>query len=93
MKKINLREKQLLTCAVRKRAEEAREKVQDLRQRIGFEDNRCDDFKDDLKRREKNARRAEMFSEYAGLQVKIAELQVKLADYEAGEPCTDQREY
>jgi hypothetical protein len=93
MKKTNLREKQMLASAVRRRAEEAREKVQDLRRRIGFDDDRRDDFKDDLKRREQNARRAEMFAEQAGLEVKIEELQVKLAEYEAGGPCADQQEY
>jgi hypothetical protein len=93
MKKTNLREKQMLASAVRRRAEEAREKVQDLRRRIGFDDDRRDDFKDDLKRREQNARRTEMFAEQAGLEVKIAELQVKLAEYEAGGPCADQQEY
>jgi hypothetical protein len=93
MKKINLREKQMLASAVRRRAGEARDKVKDLRNRIGFDNDRRDDFKDDLKRLEQNARRAEMFSEHAGLEVKNAELQVKLAEYEAGGPCTDKSEY
>ena len=88
-----LREKQMMASAVRRRAQEARDKVKDLRNRIGFDDDRRDDFKDDLKRLEQNARRAEMFSEQAGLEVKIAELQVKLAEYEAGGPCTEKREY
>jgi hypothetical protein len=89
----NLREKKMMAAAVRQRAEEASDKVKDLRNRIGFDDDRRDDFKDDLKRLEQNEHRAQMFSEQAGLEVKIAELQVKLAEYEAGGPCTDKREY
>ncbi|MGD8801445.1 MAG: DUF4124 domain-containing protein [Desulfobacterales bacterium] len=89
----SLREKKKMAAAVRRRAEEARDEVKDLRDRIGFDDDRRDDFKDDLKRLEQKAHRAQMFSEQAGLEVKIAELQVKLAEYEAGEPCTDEREY
>jgi hypothetical protein len=89
----NLREKQMLASTVRQRAEEARDKVKDLRDRIGFDDDRRDDFKDDLKRLEQNARQAQMFFEQAGLEVKVAELQVKLAEYEAGGACTDKSEY
>lgn len=89
----NLRGKKVLATAVRKRAQEARDKVKELRDRIGFDDDRRDDFKDDLKRQEQNARRAEMLSEQAGLEIKIAQLQVKLAEYEAGGPCTEKREY
>ena len=89
----NLREKKMMAAAVRRRAAEARDKVKDLQNRIGFDDDRRDDFKDDLKQLEQNARRAEMFSEQAGLEVKVAELQVKLAEYEAGGPCSDEREY
>ena len=88
-----LRKAKSVAVAVRNRAEDAREKVEDLRQRIGFDDDRRDDFKDDLKRLERDARQAEMFSEQAELDVKIAALQVKLAEYEAGEPCADKREY
>jgi hypothetical protein len=56
-----LQKKKSVAVAVRKRAAEARDKVQDLRDRIGFNDDRRDDFKDDLKRLEERARRAQMF--------------------------------
>jgi hypothetical protein len=83
-----LRKKQAAAAAVRQRAAEARDKVKDLRERIGFDDDRRDDFKDDLKRLEENARRAEMFAQQAELDVRFSELQVRMAELEAGGPCT-----
>ncbi|MGD1970002.1 MAG: DUF4124 domain-containing protein [Desulfobacterales bacterium] len=88
----NLRKTKSLAAAVRQRAEEARDKVKDLRDRIGFDDDRRDDFKDDLKRLEQSAHQAEMFAEQAALDVQVAELQVKLAETEAGEPCAQARD-
>ena len=80
-------------AAVRRRAEQARNKVQNLRKRIGFDDDRRDDFKDDLKRLEESARRSEMFAQQAELDVKVAELQVKMAELEAGDPCAEERSF
>lgn len=56
----NLRKPKKVAAAVRQRAQEARAKVRDLRDRIGFDDDEMDDFKDDLQRLEKDARTAEM---------------------------------
>jgi chromosome segregation ATPase len=88
-----LRKTESVAAAVRRRAAEARDKVQDLRERIGFDDDRRDDFKDDLKRLEENARRAAMFAQQAGLDAQVAELQVKMAELEAGDPCAEKRGY
>jgi hypothetical protein len=85
----NLRKTNSMAVAVRQRAEEARDKVKDLQDRIGFDDDRRDDFKDDLKRLEQNARQAEMFSEQAQLEVKVAELQLKLAESEVEVDCPE----
>jgi hypothetical protein len=84
-----LRKKQAAAAAVRQRAAEARDKVKDLRERIGFDDDRRDDFKDDLKRLEGNARRAEMFAQQAELDVQVSELQVQMAELEVGDQCTE----
>jgi hypothetical protein len=88
-----LREKKSMAAAVRRRAAEASDKVQDLRRRIGFDDDRRDDFKDDLKRLEENARRAEMFAQQAELDVKVSGLQVKMAELDAGDRCTGKRSF
>lgn len=88
-----LRKTKSAAAAVRRRAEETRDKVQDLRKRIGFDDDRRDDFKDDLKRLEESARRAEMFAQQAELDVKVAEIQVKMAELEAGGPCAEERSF
>lgn len=85
----NLRKTTSMAASVRQRAEEARDKVKDLRDRIGFDDDRRDDFKDDLKRLEQKAREAEMFAEKAALDVQVAELQVKLAESEADVDCSE----
>jgi hypothetical protein len=66
-----LRKKKSVAATVSQRAAEARNKVQDLRQRIGFDDDRRDDFKDDLKRLEENARRAEMFASKLNLMSRL----------------------
>lgn len=86
-----LRKKKSVAAAVRKRASETRDKVQNLRDQIGFDDDRRDDFKDDLKRLEESARRAEMFVQQAALDVRVAELQVQIAEMEAGGPCPEKR--
>ena len=52
----DLRKTKLVAAAINQRAEKARNKVQDLRRRIGFGDDR----RDDLKRLEENAHRAEI---------------------------------
>jgi hypothetical protein len=83
-----LRKKKSVAAAVSQRAAEAPNKVQDLRKRIGFDDDRRDDFKDDLKRLQESARRAEMFAQQAELDVQVSELQVQMAELEAGGPCT-----
>ena len=88
-----LRKTKSVAAAVSRRAEEARDKVQDLRRRIGIDDDRRDDFKEDLRRLEENARRAEMFAQQAGLDVQVVELQVKMAELEAGDPCLEKREF
>ena len=64
-----LRKTKSAAAAVRWRAEKARDKVQDLRKRIGFDDDRRDDLKDDLKQLQDDAQRAEMFAKQAGLDV------------------------
>lgn len=64
-----LRKTKSAAAAVRWRAEKARDKVQDLRKRIGFDDDRRDEFKDDLKQLQDDAQRAEMFAKQAGLDV------------------------
>jgi hypothetical protein len=84
-----LRKTQSMAAAVQRQAEEARDKVKDLRRRIGFDDDRRDDFKDDLKRLEEEARRAELFARQADLDVQVAELQLKLAETEAGVNCPE----
>ena len=84
-----LRKTQTMAAAVHQRAEEARDKVKDLRRRIGFDDDRRDDFKDDLKRLEEAARRAELFARQADLDVQVAELQLRLAETEAGVDCPE----
>ena len=89
----NLRKKKSVAATVSQRAAEARNKVQDLRQRIGFDDDRRDDFKDDLKRLEENARRAEMFAQQAELDVQAHELQVQMAKLEAGDQCTEKKRF
>jgi hypothetical protein len=76
-----------VAAAINQRAEKARNKVQDLRRRIGFGDDR----RDDLKRLEENAHRAEMIAQQAELDVQVAELQVKMAELEAGDQCAEKR--
>jgi hypothetical protein len=83
-----LRKKQDAAVAVRQRAEKARDKVKDLRERIGFDDDRRDDFKDDMKQLEENALRTEMFAQQAELDVQFSELQVRMSELAAGGPCT-----
>lgn len=85
----NLRKAQTVADAVRQRAEKARAKVRDLRDRIGFDDDEMDDFKDDLKQLEKDARTAGMFARQAELDVQVAELQVKLAEAEVDIECSE----
>ena len=87
----DLRKTKSVAAAVNQRAEKARDKVQDLCRRIGFDDDRRDDFKDDLKRLEGNAHRAEMFAQQAELDVQVAELHVKMAELEAGDQCAENR--
>jgi hypothetical protein len=89
----NLRKTNMVATAVHRRAEEARDDVNDLRERIGFDDDRRDDFKDDLKRLQQKARLAEMFAQQADLDVRVAELQVKLAELEAGGQCTEEKRF
>lgn len=83
----DLRKTKSVTAAINQRAEKARNKVQDLRRRIGFGDDR----RDDLKRLEENAHRAEIFAQQAELDVQVAELQVKMAELEAGDQCAEKR--
>jgi len=83
----NLLKTQTIAAAVRQRAEEARDEVQELRNRIGFDDDRRDNFKDDLKRLEENAGRAKMSAQQAELDVQVSELQGKLAELEARGQC------
>jgi hypothetical protein len=83
----NLRKTKSVALAVRQRAEKARLKVRDLRERIGFDDDEMDDFKDDLKQLEEKATLAEMFAQQAELDVQVAELQVKLAESETDADC------
>lgn len=85
----NLRKTRSMAAAVRQRAQEARERVKDLRERIGFDDDRRDDFKDDLKRLEEKARLADMFAQQAKLDIQVAELQVKLAETEVDVECSE----
>jgi hypothetical protein len=85
-----LRKKKSVAAAVSQRVVEAHNKVEDLRKRIGFDDDRRDDFKDDLKRLQESARRAEMFARQAELEVQVSELQVQMAELEAGNPCTEE---
>ena len=84
----NLRKTQTIAAAVLQRAEEeAREEEQELRNRIGFDGDRRNNFKDDLKRLEENAGRKQIFAQQAELDVQVAELQVKLDEMEAGDQC------
>lgn len=62
--------------------------MNDLRERVGFDDDRRDDFKDDLKRLEESAHRSEMFAQQAELDVQVAELQVRIAEFETGDQCS-----
>jgi hypothetical protein len=88
-----LRKTQKMSAAVHQRAEEARDKVKELRRRIGYDDDRRDDFKDDLKRLKEEARRAELFAQQAEIDVQVAELQVKMAELEAGDQCAEKRRF
>jgi len=84
-----LRKTNTVAVAVHRRAEDARDAVKDLRERIGFDEDRRDDFKDDLKRLEEKARWADMFARQADLDVQVAELQLKLAESEADADCPE----
>jgi acetyl-CoA carboxylase carboxyltransferase component len=84
-----LRKKREMATAVHRREEEARDKVKDLRERIGFDDDRRDDFKDDLKRLKEKARRAKLFAKQADLDVEVAELQLELAETKVEGECPE----
>jgi hypothetical protein len=88
-----LRQAQEVAVAVRERAEEARQKARDLRERIGFDDEEMEDRKYDLIELEKKARRAELFAEQAELDVRLAELQVTMAELETEGRCEDERDF
>jgi uncharacterized membrane protein len=72
-------------------AERARQEAADLRDRVGFDDEELDDFKDDIRRLEEKARRAELRSQLAGIQADSAELQSKLIEALLEEDCREPR--
>jgi hypothetical protein len=77
--------------SAKERAEQARQEAADLRDRVGFDDEELDDFKDDIRRLEEKARRAELRSQLAGIQADSAELHSKLIEALLEEECREPR--
>jgi hypothetical protein len=73
--------------ALQSRAQDARRGLEDLKERVGYDDERLDDFKHDIRRLEKKARWLEVLAGLALLQADGADLQSRLAQSIAGDRC------
>lgn len=73
--------------ALKRKAEDARHDVEDLKERVGFDDERLENFKYDIRRLEENARWLEALAKQAGMQADSADLQSRLAQFIAGSSC------
>lgn len=69
------------------RADKKREQSDDLKKRVGYDDELIDDYKDDIRELEDAARQAELFARQAGVQAREAALQARRAELEAGSDC------
>ncbi len=73
--------------ALNARAGEARRDAKDLKERAGFDEDRLDDFKYEIRRREEKARWLEDLARQAVLQADAADLLTRLAQSVAGDRC------
>ncbi len=73
--------------ALQSRAQDARGELKDLKERVGYDDERREDFKYDIRRLEEKARWMEAVAGQALLQADGADLQSRLARSIAGDRC------
>lgn len=73
--------------AAHTRAKKIRQQAQDLKTRVGYDDELLDDYKDDIRQLESRAKRAEQFAEQAAIQAREADLKARRAKLEAGSDC------
>jgi hypothetical protein len=77
----------MIAEAADKRAAEKRKQWQDLKNRVGYDDELIDDYKDDIRELENAARQAELFARQAEVQAREADLEARRAELEAGPDC------
>jgi hypothetical protein len=70
-----------------KRADKMRQRAKDLKDRVGYDDELLDDYKDDLRRLGNAADRAELFAARAEIQARDADLQAGRAESAASPDC------
>jgi hypothetical protein len=70
-----------------KRAIEARVRADGFRRKVGFDDDRIQQFKYKMKKLEDQAEEAQSLAREANDRARRAELQAKLAELEAGDAC------
>jgi hypothetical protein len=64
-----------------------RQRAKDLKDRVGYDDELLDDYKDDLRRLGNAADRAELFAARAEIQARDADLQAGRAESAASPDC------
>ena len=71
--------------AAEHRAEKKHSQAEELKDRIGYDDERRDDFKDDIRELEDAARRADLLADQARIQAEEADLRARVAAAEVDE--------
>jgi len=74
-------------AAAEARAVKIRRQAQDLKTRVGYDDELLDDYQDDIRKLESSVDRAEQFAEQFAIQAREADLAARRAKLEAGPDC------
>jgi len=69
------------------RADKIRQRAKNLKDRVGYDDELLDDYKDDIRELESAANRAELFAAQAWIQFRKADLQAGRAEIAASPDC------
>ena len=78
-----------LASSEKERAEDVDRQLTQLRERVGFDDDELDDFKDDIEALEEKSRLAEATAQRADLMAGQAELLVRLIEHSAAGKCPE----
>ena len=81
------RDARVVAEAAASRAAKKRAQSQDLKSRVGYDDELIDDYGDEIRELENAARQAELFARQAQVQARKAFLQARRAEIEAGPDC------